>query len=52
VRPGPENEALVVCHRAIAWIDEPALAECERLVKTRGTPESQPLHRQPLDGHT
>ncbi|MER7008781.1 hypothetical protein ABT297_37860 [Dactylosporangium sp. NPDC000555] len=27
----------MICHRPIAWIDEPALAECERLVKARGS---------------
>lgn len=45
---GPDNEPLVVCRRPIAWIGEPALRECERLVKTRGTPDWEPLHRLPV----
>jgi hypothetical protein len=29
---GPDNEPLVICYRAIAWISEKALQECERAV--------------------
>jgi hypothetical protein len=33
---GPDNEPLVVCRRAIAWISETALRECERAVAEQG----------------
>lgn len=33
---GPDNEPLVVCHRAIAWISETALRECEQAVAEQG----------------
>jgi hypothetical protein len=47
---GPDNEALVVCHRPIAWIGEPALEECERLVRSQRAQDWAPLHRQPVPG--
>lgn len=33
---GPDNEPLVICRRAIAWISEEALRECERAVAEQG----------------
>lgn len=33
---GPDNEPLVVCRRAIAWIAEAALRECEQAVAEQG----------------
>jgi hypothetical protein len=33
---GPDNEPLVYCDRAIAWISETALQECERAVAGQG----------------
>jgi hypothetical protein len=33
---GPDNEPLVYCDRAIAWISEQALQECERAVAEQG----------------
>lgn len=33
---GPDNEPLVYCDRAIAWISERALRECERAVAEQG----------------
>jgi hypothetical protein len=33
---GPDNEPLVTCDRAIAWISETALRECERAVAEQG----------------
>jgi Family of unknown function (DUF6098) len=33
---GPDNEPLVVCHRAISWISETALRECEQAVAEQG----------------
>jgi hypothetical protein len=33
---GPDNEPLVVCRRAIAWISETALRECEQAVAAQG----------------
>jgi Family of unknown function (DUF6098) len=36
---GPDNEPLVTCDRAIAWISETALRECERAMADQGGPD-------------
>lgn len=42
---GPDNEPLVQCHKAIAWIADEALHECEQLIADRGR-EWGPLDRE------
>jgi hypothetical protein len=43
---GPDNEPLVVCDRPVAWIAEPALSECERVIADQDAPEWGPLDRR------
>jgi hypothetical protein len=43
---GPDNEPLVVCHKALAWVDEPALAECERVIAELGGDGWGPIDRR------
>jgi hypothetical protein len=43
---GPDNEPLVVCTAAVAWISLDAIRECERIVdQASGADEGGPLAR-------
>jgi len=42
---GPDNEPLVVCHQAIAWIGHEAMKEAEQLVHDQQAEEWGPLSR-------
>jgi hypothetical protein len=42
---GPDNEPLVICDRAIAWVSEEALRQSEQAVREQGSNEWGPLHR-------
>jgi hypothetical protein len=48
---GPDNEPLVRCLRPVAWIDDAALAECERVVAAQHSAEWGPLDRRGGAGH-
>jgi hypothetical protein len=43
---GPDNEPLVICRRALAWIGEPALRESDEIVAEQGAGEWGPLDRR------
>ena len=43
---GPDNEPLVQDVRPVAWVDDAALEECERLVQDQHSPEWGPLDRR------
>jgi hypothetical protein len=42
---GPDNEPLVVCRRAVAWIADAVLEEVEQIVHAQGSAEWGPLDR-------
>lgn len=42
---GPDNEPLVRCRRPIAWIDDAALVECERMIAAQPSDEWGTLNR-------
>jgi hypothetical protein len=43
---GPDNEPLVICRKPLAWVEEPALAECERVLAEHGAQDWGPLDRR------
>ena len=43
---GPDNEPLVQDITPVAWVDDAALEECERLVENQRSPEWGPLDRR------
>ncbi|HEX4724766.1 MAG TPA: DUF6098 family protein [Pseudonocardiaceae bacterium] len=43
---GPDNEPLVRCRRPVAWIEDGALAECERMIANQNSAEWGPLDRR------
>ena len=43
---GPDNEPLVQDVEPVAWVDDAALEECERLVQEQHSPEWGPLDRR------
>jgi hypothetical protein len=43
---GPDNEPLVQDIEPVAWVDDAALEECERLVEDQRSPEWGPLDRR------
>jgi hypothetical protein len=44
---GPDNEPLVICREPLAWVEEPALAECERVLAEHGARDDWgPLDRR------
>ncbi|HWH02011.1 MAG TPA: DUF6098 family protein [Pilimelia sp.] len=42
---GPDNEPLVICHRAIGWVSEEALRQCEDIIQEQESDEWGPLRR-------
>jgi hypothetical protein len=46
VARGPDNEPLVVCGRALAWVADSVLNEAEHLVERQGSREWGPMDRR------
>jgi uncharacterized protein DUF6098 len=43
---GPDNEPLVACDQALAWVDDTVLREAEHMVDREGSSEWGPLDRR------